>query len=79
MKLGVFCVLAVSVAGLMAMLIQGCKRETETADNTDNSASTVDTNAGRSMDTNAPSMEHRIRRWLVEPAAGGCADSSARA
>jgi LysM repeat protein len=28
MKLGVFCVLAVSVSGLMAMLIQGCKRET---------------------------------------------------
>ncbi len=27
MKLGVFCVLAVSVTSLMAMLIQGCKRE----------------------------------------------------
>ncbi|HEX7652653.1 MAG TPA: LysM peptidoglycan-binding domain-containing protein, partial [Verrucomicrobiae bacterium] len=28
LKLGVFCVLAVSVTGLVAMLIQGCKRET---------------------------------------------------
>jgi LysM repeat protein len=56
MKLGVFCVLAVSVIGLMAMLIQGCKRETQTADNTDNSASTVDTNAP-TLDTNTPSME----------------------
>ena len=27
LKLGVFCVLAVSVTGLVAMLIQGCKRE----------------------------------------------------
>jgi LysM repeat protein len=56
MKLGVFCVLAVSVTGLMAMLIQGCKRETQTADNTGNSASTVDTNVA-TMDTNPPSME----------------------
>jgi LysM repeat protein len=56
MKLGVFCVLAVSVIGLMAMLIQGCKRETQTADNTDNSASSVDTNAP-TLDTNTPSME----------------------
>jgi len=56
MKLGVFCVIAVSVTGLMAMLIQGCKRETETADNTDNSASTVDTNVP-TMETNPPSME----------------------
>jgi LysM repeat protein len=30
MKLAVFCVLAVSVAGLSAMLIQGCKREQST-------------------------------------------------
>ena len=27
LKLAVFCVLAVSVTGLVAMLIQGCKRE----------------------------------------------------
>ena len=30
MKLAVFCVLAVSVCGLTAMLIQGCKREQTT-------------------------------------------------
>jgi LysM repeat protein len=56
MKLGVFCVIAVSVTGLMAMLIQGCKRETETADNTDNSTPPVDTN-NLVADTNAPPME----------------------
>jgi LysM repeat protein len=44
MKLGVFCVLAVGVAGLMAMLIQGCKRGTETAENT-------------AAETNTPAME----------------------
>jgi LysM repeat protein len=32
MKLAVFCVLAVGVCGLTAMLIQGCKRETENPD-----------------------------------------------
>ncbi len=56
MKLGVFCVIAVSVTGLMAMLIQGCKRETETADNTENSTSPVDTN-NIAADTNTPPME----------------------
>jgi LysM repeat protein len=49
MKLGVFCVIAVSVTGLLAMLIQGCKREqpAETADNTlmaDTNTTTTDTN-----------------------------------
>ena len=56
MKLGVFCVLAVGIAGLTAMLIQGCKRETETADNTqttDTNTPAVDTNAP-AVDTNAP-------------------------
>jgi len=32
LKLAVFCVLTVSVAGLVVMLIQGCKREQPTAD-----------------------------------------------
>jgi LysM repeat protein len=53
MKLGVFCVLAIGIAGLTAMLIQGCKRETETADNTP----TVDTNAPAATDTNAVATE----------------------
>jgi len=48
MKLGVFCVLAVSVTALMAMLIQGCKRE-NTAENpettiADTNTAPVDTN-----------------------------------
>ncbi len=49
MKLAVFCVLAVSVCGLTAMLIQGCKREQST-ENTPQ----VDTNPPPMMDTNLP-------------------------
>ena len=52
MKVGVFCILAIGVVGLTAMLIQGCKRETETGENTP----TIDTNTV-AMDTNAPSLE----------------------
>jgi LysM repeat protein len=49
LKLAVFCVLAMGVAGLSAMLIQGCKREqTESADNT----LTTDTNTTAITDTN---------------------------
>jgi len=48
LKLAVFCVLAVSVTGLVAMLIQGCKRE-KPADELNPPA--VDTNAV-AMDTN---------------------------
>lgn len=57
MKLAVFCVLAVSVTGLMAMLIQGCKREqpTDTGTPADNT-SMADTNFP-TVDTNVPPME----------------------
>jgi len=51
MKLAVFIVLAVSVCGLTAMLIQGCKRE-QSADNT---PPPVDTNS-YATDTNLPPM-----------------------
>ena len=51
MKLAVFCMLAVGVASLTAMLIQGCKREQTEADN----QPPVDTNTV-AVDTNAPSM-----------------------
>ena len=51
LKLAVFCTLAIGVAGLSAMLIQGCKRDqTETADN---NSSPVDTNS-LATDTNTP-------------------------
>jgi len=53
MKLGVFCVLAVSVTGLMAMLIQGCKRE-QPPESTDNSAPLTDTNTFAVDNTNVP-------------------------
>jgi LysM repeat protein len=51
MKLGVLCVLVVGVAGLAAMLIQGCKRE-QAVEETPPSA---DTNL-MVMDTNPPPM-----------------------
>ena len=54
MKLAVFCVLAVSVTGLMAMLIQGCKREQP--DTTADNSSNMDTNLP-TVDTNVPPME----------------------
>jgi len=53
MKLGVLCVLVVGVAGLTAMLIQGCKRE-QVADVNQNPPP-ADTNA-MVVDTNQPSM-----------------------
>jgi LysM repeat protein len=54
LKLAVFCVLAVGVAGLSAMLIQGCKREqpTDTGENP-----TIDTNTPAIADTNAPTID----------------------
>jgi LysM repeat protein len=52
MKLGVFCVLVVGVAGLTAMLIQGCKREQVETEN----QPPVDTNTVV-MNTNAPPLE----------------------
>jgi LysM repeat protein len=56
LKLAVFCVIAVGVAGLSAMLIQGCKREQPPAD-TDNSTPTIDTNTPTIADTNPPAMD----------------------
>jgi LysM repeat protein len=55
LKLAVFCVLAVGVAGLSAMLIQGCKRE-QPAEG-DNSTPTIDTNTPAITDTNAPTID----------------------
>jgi len=53
LKLAVFCTLAIGVAGLSAMLIQGCKREQPT-DTTDTSTPTIDTNVTSVTDTSAP-------------------------
>jgi LysM repeat protein len=53
MKLGVLCVLVVGIAGLTAMLIQGCKRE-QVSEESQNQPP-VDTNTVV-MDTNAPPM-----------------------
>jgi LysM repeat protein len=50
LKLAVFCVIAVGVAGLSAMLIQGCKREQPTEADT---TPTIDTNPPAITDTNS--------------------------
>lgn len=60
LKLGVLCVLAVGIAGLAAILIQGCKREEDQDQNSpDLSQNTpqVDTNAPVETDTNQPPVE----------------------
>jgi LysM repeat protein len=58
LKLGVFCVLIVGIAGLAAMLIQGCKREeSENSPDQSQSQPPVDTNNYAASDTNPPSME----------------------
>jgi LysM repeat protein len=56
LKLAVFCVLAVGVAGLSAMLIQGCKRE-QPVEGGDNSTPTIDTNTPSITDTNTPTID----------------------
>ena len=54
-KFAVFCVLAIGIASLTAMLIQGCKREqTET---TENHMPMVDTNPPPTIETNPPLMQ----------------------
>jgi LysM repeat protein len=63
MKLGVFCVIAVGVCGLTAMLIQGCKRENTEADNT----SSADTNLTAVTDTNLPAMNASNATAFVPP------------
>jgi LysM repeat protein len=50
-KLAVFCVLAINVLGLTALLMQGCKREQTEAENP---APTVDTNLPPPVETNLP-------------------------
>ncbi len=56
LKLAVFCAIAVGVAGLSAMLIEGCKRE-QPVDTTDNSTPTIDTNTTAVVDTNPPAID----------------------
>ena len=56
LKLAVFCVLAIGIASLSAMLIQGCKREEDQTDN--NNQPPVDTNTvANPVDTNLPPVE----------------------
>ena len=52
LRLAVFCVLAVSITGLTAMLIQGCKRE-QPVEGGDNTTPTIDTNTTPVAETNA--------------------------
>ncbi len=54
-KLAVFCVLAVSVVGLSAMLIQGCERK-KPVDETANTDFGLNTNLVLNVDTNLPPL-----------------------
>ena len=63
MKLAVFCVLAISVCGLTAMLIQGCHRENTEADNNP----PADTNTVATTDTNNSAMESSNATAYVVP------------
>jgi LysM repeat protein len=66
LKLGVFCILAVGIASLSAMLIQGCKREQDqTADNSGQPP--VDTNNYVAPDTNAPTTSMEASNAPVPP------------
>ena len=62
LKFAVFCVLAVSVAGLTAMLIQGCKREQTEAEN-----------QPPPLDTNEPAMRHQSAAGGSVQSAGAAA------
>jgi LysM repeat protein len=65
LKLAVFCVLAVSVTGLVAVLIQGCKREKPSDEL---NPPTVDTNAV-AMDTNLPPIDASNPPVMIPPVA----------
>lgn len=54
LKLAVFCVLAISVAGLAGMLIQGCKREQPAEPG---ETPSIDTNTLAVADTNTPTID----------------------
>ena len=66
LKLAVFCVIAVGVAGLSAMLIQGCKREQPT-ETTDNTATNIDTTVAAIPATNTSPMDASNTMVAVPP------------
>jgi LysM repeat protein len=72
MKLGVLCVLLVGVTGLIAMLIQGCKREQvveETPPPVDTNMMVMDTNLAPMVASNPPAMAPVVvAPPVVEPA-----------
>jgi len=72
MKLAVFCTVAVSVCGLTAMLIQGCKREQAPETSADmSSTSMLDTNPPVVMGSNNPVVTPvPVMPVTPEPAAG---------
>ncbi len=71
LKLAVFCVLAVSVTGLVAMLIQGCKREKPSTDTDMNppSLGSFDTNPPAVMETNPPMLPFSNAPVMLPPSA----------
>jgi LysM repeat protein len=63
LKLAVFCVLAVSIAGLSVMLIEGCKREAP-VETTETATPTIDTNTPTIADTNTPTIDTNVVPYL---------------
>jgi LysM repeat protein len=63
LKLAVFCVLAVGVAGLSVMLIEGCKREAP-VEPVDTTTPTIDTNTPAIADTNTPTIDTNVTPYV---------------
>ncbi|MGH8022743.1 MAG: hypothetical protein ACRED1_04120, partial [Limisphaerales bacterium] len=70
LKLGVLCVLAVGVAGLSAMLIQGCKREQENPPESENNPPPMQTNETVGAETNLSGTEESNTATEAAPPEG---------
>lgn len=70
LKLGVFCVLAVGIAGLSAMLIQGCKREQQNTPESDNNPPPMQTNETVGAETNLSGTEESNAATEAAPPEG---------
>jgi LysM repeat protein len=73
-KFAVFCVLTVNVVGLMALLMQGCKREQTEADNQppalDTNQPAVDTNVPPAVEASNPPVQPPVAMTPPPEAAG---------
>jgi LysM repeat protein len=74
LKFAVFCVLAVSITGLTAMLIQGCKREQTEAENQppppDTNETAMNTNLPPSVEASNPPVQPPVMAPIAPETAG---------